>query len=241
MEAAQQLLQQQQQQMQQQQQQLQAMAEQMQKMTAEIPGQQTVRQQERQEQERRLNDALTAADQRQVRERNEFEQRLQELRAQLATASSSSAARDPLSEAARIIDTRVIGKPDLWHGEKEKFPDWSFTFKGLMVAIDSRYQEIFERVENSVEPLNNNDLDGVNRHLSTQLYYILVVLSRDKAQDKIRKITAGEGFEVWRNISLDYDPKVRTRRVALLIKVLTTKFGGDIGQSLDQFEGMVKE
>jgi len=244
MEATQQLLQQQ---MQQQQQQLQVMTEQMQKMMAEMQGQQMARQQERQEQERRLDEALTAADQRQARERTEFEQRMQELRAQLATASSSSgaagtaAATDPLREAARIIDTRVIGRPDLWHGEKEKYPDWSFVFKGFMVAIDSRYQEIFERVENADAPVSNRDLDPANRHLSTQLYYILVMLSRDKAQDKIKKIAAGEGFEVWRNISLDYDPKVRTRRVALLIKVLTAKFGGDIGQALDQFEAMVKE
>ena len=52
------------------------------------------------------------------------------------------------------------------------------------------------------------------------------------------KISHREGFKAWRQFILDYDPKVKTRKVGLLI---TTKWCGDLSQAIDRFEGMVKE
>eukprot|EP00959_Pyramimonas_sp_CCMP1952_P325402 6810935-Pyramimonas_sp.AAC.1 len=69
----------------------------------------------------------------------------------------------------------------------------------------------------------------------------MVMLFRDAAQDKMSTILAREGLEAWRRAILDWDPEIRTRKVGLLIKILTVKFSVDIPQSLDQFEHLVRE
>ena len=38
-----------------------------------------------------------------------------------------------------LVDTRVIGKPDQFNGESQKFPDWSFKLRAYMGAVDPRY------------------------------------------------------------------------------------------------------
>jgi len=67
------------------------------------------------------------------------------------------------------------------------------------------------------------------------------MLSRSKAQSKLEKVSAGEGLEAWRQFTLDWHPKVKTRKVAMLLRLFTAHFTGDLSQSLDQFEAMVKE
>ena len=77
--------------------------------------------------------------------------------------------------------------------------------------------------------------------LSLQLYYLVVMLFRTPAQDKMSTVSPGEGLEAWRQSVLDWDPKIRARRVGLPIKILTAKFSGDIPQSLGQFEHLIRE
>ena len=164
----------------------------------------------------------------------------QQQQQQPAAPAAAAAAAAP-SQLPPAIDTRVIGKPEMFFGSREKFPEWSFVFKAYMSAIDARYSDLLEQAGDKDSIIRNLDLEPHEKQLSTQLYYILVMLCRDKAQDKMNAVGSGEGFEAWRQFIIDWDPKVRTRRVGMMIKILTAKFGGDIPQSLDQFETMIRE
>lgn len=139
---------------------------------------------------------------------------------------------DGLSAAATTVvappqilagNGKELGKPDIFQGERDKYGDWSFVMKAYMMSADGRYQEAFTHVEAFQVPLPNAVLSAAERDLSTRPYFALVMLRRDKAQDKMAKISHGDGFEAWRQFTLDYDPKIKTRRVGLLMSILTAK------------------
>ena len=78
--------------------------------------------------------------------------------------------------AQGAVDTRVLGKPDLFYGQRDAYVDWSFVFKAHMNAMDAIYKEIFNRAEASVEPLYNAVLDTHLRPLPAQLYYVMIMV-----------------------------------------------------------------
>ena len=92
------------------------------------------------------------------------------------------------SVAARAhgaVDTRVLGKPDLFHGNRDAYVDWSLVFKAYMNAMDPMYKEIFDKAEASMEPLLNALFDPHLKPLSAQLYYVMIMVCRGGALTKV--------------------------------------------------------
>ncbi|CAK0821956.1 unnamed protein product, partial [Prorocentrum cordatum] len=165
---------------------------------------------------------------------------VQQLRAVPAPQPAQPA--QPLVQFQPAVDTRLIGKPELLYGQRAKWSDWAFIFRAYLAAIDTKYPALLDEAEASEVAIRNVDLDQPwKASLSSQLYYLMVMLFRSAAQDKMSTVSSGEGLEAWRQSVLDWDPKIRTRRVGLLIKIPTAKFSGDIPQSLDQFEHLIRE
>ena len=171
----------------------------------------------------------------------DFRDQLEGLRTQIAAEGPASASSRPPGLESRLVDTRVIGKPDMFYGERERWKDWSMILKAYMMAVDPAYVDSFDRLEKDVTPMHNASLSPRSTKLSVQLYYVLVMLSRAKAQDKLNVVSQGEGYIAWQRFLADYDPKIRTRRVGMLIQILTATFTGDLAQALDQFDRLIKE
>ncbi|CAK0790137.1 unnamed protein product, partial [Prorocentrum cordatum] len=113
--------------------------------------------------------------------------------------------------------------------------------QAYLAALDPRYPALLARAEATATVVTNASLEPWEASLSSQLYYVMVMLFRDAAQGEMSTVPPGEGLEARRQAILDWDPKIRTRKAGLLIKVLTAKFSGGIPQSLDQFEHLVRE
>ena len=96
-------------------------------------------------------------------------------------------------------------------------------------------------VEQSNGQLLNVGLPPEEAQLSTQLYYVLVMLSSGPALDKCHNAGLNEGFETWRNFVTEYEPRLRTRTVGLLMQVLSYKFSGNVATRLDGFERLVRD
>ena len=130
----------------------------------------------------------------------------------------------------------------MFFGEREKWKDWSMVLKAYMMAVNHEYIGAFERLDKAAITLHNDSLSPRSSKLSVQLYYVLVMLSRAKAQDKMYTCSGnnivgqGEVFSAWQRFLADYDQKIRTRRVEMLIQILTATFTGDLAQALDQFD-----
>jgi len=140
-----------------------------------------------------------------------------------------------------LVDTRVLGKPDHFSGDATKFADWSFKLKAYMAAIDHRYQSCFAIAESSAAPVLIVNLDPAEAALSTQLYYVLVMLVTETALNKCHNAGINEGFERWRQFVLEWEPRLQTRHVGLLMQVLSYQFDGELSNKLAAFERLITE
>ena len=65
----------------------------------------------------------------------------------------------------------------------------------------------------------NANLGSEESGLSTQMYYILVITNARAALDKCHDAGVNEGFEAWRQFVMEWEPKLRTRYVGLLMQL----------------------
>ena len=133
---------------------------------------------------------------------------------------------------ARVVDTRVIGKPDQFDGDPMKYADWSFKLRSYSGAVDQRYQQELTTTETSSTPRLNATLGSEESALGTQMYYILVMTTAGAALDRCHNAGLNEGFEAWRQFVKEWEPKLRTRYVGLLMNVLGYRFRDDIPTKL---------
>jgi len=131
----------------------------------------------------------------------DFRDQLEGLRTQIAAEGPASASSRPPGLESRLVDTRVIGKPDMFYGERERWKDWSMILKAYMMAVDPAYVDSL--LEKDVTPMHNASLSPRSNKLSVQLYYVLVMLSRAKAQDKLNVVSQGEGYIAWQRFLAD--------------------------------------
>ena len=137
-----------------------------------------------------------------------------------------------------VVDTRVIRKSDQFDGDPMKYADWSVKLRSYLGAVDQRYQEELTKTEASSTARFNVNLGSEESALSTQMY-ILVMTTAGAALDKCHNVGVNEWFEAWRRIAKEWESKLRTRYVRLLVNVLGYRFRDDIPIKLTAFERTV--
>ena len=75
------------------------------------------------------------------------------------------------------------------------------------------------------DPVINSDMTVELQSLSTQLYYMLVMMLSDHALETVRHCPEGVGAEVWRKLLWEYEPGVGIRHGAMLQSLLKRRFG----------------
>ena len=107
----------------------------------------------------------------------------------------------------------MIGKPDQFDGDPMKYADWSFKLRSHLGDVDQRYQEELTKTVASSTPRLNANL-GSEESAPTA----------GAALDKCHNASVNEGFEAWRQFVMEWEPKLRTRYVGLLMNVLGYRF-----------------
>ena len=80
-------------------------------------------------------------------------------------------------------------------------------------------------------PIVASALTEVDRGRSAQVYYTLATLVRGKALDVAKKAENGNGYEAWRLLIAEYEPRSKGRWGGMLGQVLTFVFGADVGST----------
>ena len=170
----------------------------------------------------------------------------QQATAAAAAASASASASSRATGAARgaqapasatpVIDTRILGKPDAFHGEKAKWRDWSVILRSYTSVLNSQLGDLMKKAESSDAPVLNAVIDDSHVPSSNQLYFILLMLCRGIALDKVVNAGELEGLEAWRQLNLSYEPRVRSRFAGQLLEILGWNFAGDVIARMEAFE-----
>ena len=87
-----------------------------------------------------------------------------------------------------VIDTRTLGKPKSFSGQTSEWTTWQFTFKVFACAVRPKMKEVFD-----ADPVNASDITGEKQSLSTQLYYMLVMMLSDQTREIVRNSPEGIG------------------------------------------------
>lgn len=139
-----------------------------------------------------------------------------------------------------LVDTRTLGKPEVFKGDANEFADWCFIFRSYMSCINVGFTDLMERAERSGFPIPNRALTESDRALSSQLYFVLVMLLRGRALDIAYNAGISEGIEAYRKLYQQYHPRVASRYVGSLSMILNTKFGVDLEAELESFDKTVR-
>ncbi|MCP4245163.1 MAG: hypothetical protein GY772_31880 [bacterium] len=85
-------------------------------------------------------------------------------------------------------------------------------------AIDPDLLADMAWAQGELDPLGPG-MEPARAQRSHQLFYILAMLREGRAQDKVANTAPGNGLELWRQLCLEYEPRVRSRQAGLLQQV----------------------
>ena len=168
----------------------------------------------------------------------QLQDRIAQLEALYGTATAAAAAPAPQPSRPYGIDTRTLGKPELYSLDERKWVDWTIVMRayaGLVNPVITKGLNICEmNVEESV--LNADQTSAEFKAASTQMYHMLVMLCRGESLTIVSNSGVGAGFLAWRRLIDRYEPGVRTRMALMLVALLKWGFSGDIQAKLELFE-----
>lgn len=134
------------------------------------------------------------------------------------------------------IDTRMLGRPEIFTGEEQRWSDWSTVLKAYAGLCDAALVDAMPRVEAAPAEGVNADLQPGERDASVALFYMLVLLTRNEALNIVINSGTGEGLLAWRRLVQRFDSSAATRLAGLLLSLMNWGFGGDIQSRLELFE-----
>ena len=135
-------------------------------------------------------------------------------------------------------------QPDRFDGSHESWSDWSFQFMSYVSALDRRTADIMNAAVNTEQALT---MTGAEEDLkrSRTLFYMLTLFTsiRSKAFKKLKNVKMDNGFEAWRQVISEYEPRTRGRHGVMLDNILTVSFpsGAALLPKLESWEREVQE
>jgi hypothetical protein len=130
-----------------------------------------------------------------------------------------------------LIDTRALGKPNVFDGSSENYRDWAFQFTAWISLLDNRYtQSLTSAASWDTEIPVESDPEKVK--LSASLYYVLVTLTAGAALNEVRSAPTGHGAEAWRRLSRRYEPRTRNFALTLLQSALNPDLCGSSAEQI---------
>ena len=106
-----------------------------------------------------------------------------------------------------LVDTKLLTKPSKFSGNQADWTSWSFLFKAYIGAVDTILRQMLESIATVESVILQNTLTLQEQKLSSQLYYILILLSTDKALTKMMVCPEGNGAEAWRQFLVEWEPR----------------------------------
>ncbi len=80
-----------------------------------------------------------------------------------------------------FVDTKLLGKPDKFDGKDTSWKDWRFVVRAYFLAAMPGIDLLLDLAEGTDQEIENILLDQRDAIISRQLYYVLVMLTKDRA------------------------------------------------------------
>ena len=134
------------------------------------------------------------------------------------------------------IDTRLLGNPDKFDGQDSCWRDWKFITKTYIQAALPDIRVMLVKAEETSDDVRNVALNAPEQALSVQLFYMLALLTKNRALDKVQAAGEGEGPGAWRGLQEQWKPKSRSPFTSMLLGTLNGRFKGDAQNDSESWE-----
>ena len=167
--------------------------------------------------------------------------------AQESNAQRTATAQTEVRAGSSLVDTKLLTKPNVYSGEhdgKERWTTWSFKMKAYCAAMAPRLGEMMGTASTQDVEIRQDAMTPSDAAHSTNLYYILSLLTDAEALDIVQNSPVSNGLEVWRRMVARWGPKVPSRFRGMLQAILFPKWdipGSDVTQLLTAWEKQVQD
>jgi hypothetical protein len=135
-----------------------------------------------------------------------------------------------------VLDTRQIGKPRCFSGEERDWRGWKFQVLNYFTLVSASLVSFLEAAEASPDPIPEQTEED-RRNLSTLVFAILASISTGRCLRILQSLRRRNGFEAWRLLCLEFEPKIAQRRFGLLQSIMSP----NLGQTDHDFENKFAE
>ena len=178
-----------------------------------------------------LTEQLRAMGERQALLEQEFAQR------PAAAGDPPGLGRDLPSRPTGVgTDKRLLGKPHDFSGKLDDWRGWSVVLEGYAAAAVPGVEAGMTRAAEANSLVINATSGAPVVRVSQQLYWMLLMLCKNTALQIVVRAGGGEGLEAWRLLVERYEPRLRMRYAAQLLKIMSVSLQGDLLERLGLWE-----
>ena len=163
------------------------------------------------------------------------------------SASSPSPGIRMASAFGSAVDTTIVNKPSKFTGEKSKFSTWKFVLLNYMRLLSPSVRTSMDESELLTSPIVMDALTDEKKEHSRSLYAFMAQILDDRPLRELVRYKATEnGFECWRKLISEYEPKSGHHAASALMFLMKYEFLHSASdswvfrQSVDDWETIVE-
>ena len=131
-----------------------------------------------------------------------------------------------------LLEAKLIEKPAIFDGCESSWLPWKTKLLNWLAVVEPRMVELMEIVG---RPDGRIDSDSdETKKLGVVLYVILTSLFEGRLLQIVQAVEQRAGFEVWKQVLREMEPKLAHRRLAAIESLLDPDFGGEDGGLYDR-------
>ena len=169
------------------------------------------------------------------------------------TAQAAQAASRAAEALQKIADKKdgskfneagkVVSKPEPYGTDDveqdiSKWTEFYDGFRAWLLYADPEYETSLDHLEsNTATPVDISTMDGPQVSRARQLYSILIGSLKGKPLRILKGVSNRNGFEAWRQLLAQYQPRTRARSISLLSALMNFPVFNKSQTILEQVQG----
>ena len=141
--------------------------------------------------------------------------------------------------ASQVIDTRLLGKPRGYSGNKHDFPTFKYSLMNYLGALSPELADITKAAAGAPKPIIMSALSDAERKNGVTLSYILSQLLTGSSLTLVMNVESNHGLEQWRLLCKREEPGSGAAMVAQLQNILNCKFSGKWNTYIEELSALI--
>ena len=151
------------------------------------------------------------------------------------------------ARAQPVFDQRSVGRPESFSGKDIDWATWSFVTRPLLESIHDNVSLLMDHAESgTAADVVLKGMTEENKGIARKIYLLLVPGCKGKSLAVCKRVERNNGFALWRELVLEYEPIAAGRHTSMLVGLLSPdawqkKEGNDFMDALRDWETLVTD